>query len=244
MRRIELQSSYILHSRPYRETSLLLEVFTKEHGRISVIAKGIRRHKNPARALLQPFVPLLLSCAGRSELLSLKSFEPEMPMHILTGRRLISGFYLNELIVRLLHRFDPYEELFQNYREALLALESSNDAVQEQITLRLFEKALLKDLGYELPLCFEAETHAPIHPDCYYNFDPEKGAALLPNYSPDIMANKNIGMAKSIYSGKSLLAFAANDLKDPLTQKDAKRLIRQALTAILGEKPLETRRLL
>lgn len=265
MKRYDLQSSYILHTRPYQETSLLLEVFTREHGRFAVIAKGVRRQKNPARAILQPFVPLLLSCAGRGEILSLKSFDTEMPMHILQGRRLISAFYINELLMRVLHRFDPYETLFQTYHESLTALSNSSD---EQIILRFFEKALLKDLGYELPLMQEAITGAPIQDHHYYFFNPEQGPILVEDddkideESMSIVGGEPRGDAEGatrlaglrgprqgvhrqgVYSGKSLLALAANDLRDPQIQKDAKRLMRQALAAFLGDKPLESRRLL
>lgn len=233
MRRLHLQPAYILHSRPYQETSLLLEVFTQDFGRFGVIAKGVRRQKNPARALLQLFVPLLISCSGRGELLILKSYEMASKLPILSGRRIISAFYLNELLMRLLHRFDAHEELFQLYTETLIALEQ---ITCEQTTLRLFEKALLKMMGYELQLTRDTETDNVLSPEGFYIFDPERGPRQIGSITP-------LGHGTRTYSGKSLIALANDCLEDPAIQREVKHLMRHALQLRLGPKPLETRQL-
>lgn len=231
VRRIDFQPAYILHTRPYQETSLLLEIFTQDFGRFTVIAKGVRRQKNPARALLQAFIPLLLSCSGRGELLILKNYEPAAILHQLFGRRLISGFYLNELLMRLLHRFDAHEDLFQIYSNTLRELEHN---ACEQTVLRQFEKALLRTLGYELQLNRECETGLPVEPDLFYLFDPERGP---------IQMDRNAGRNEGVYSGKSLIALSNETLDDPGIQREVKHLMRKALKHRLGNKPLETRQL-
>lgn len=254
MHKIELEPAYILHSRPYRETSLLLEIFTSKLGRFSAIAKGVRgvrRPKSSSRALLQPFVPLLVSCVGRGELLILKHFEPVNSPHLLLGRRLISGFYLNELLMRLLQRFDAHEALFHAYVTTLQALAQESEEIKEgknsceQIILRLFEKALLKAIGYELPLTIEAEGQKPVLPEAWYLFDPERGPLIthISNPNSDISSRKP-SLNLKIYAGKSLLALANETIEDPEVQRDAKFLMREALKLHLGSKPLETRKLL
>lgn len=232
MHRIEFQSAYILHTRPYQETSLLLEAFTPDFGRISLIAKGAKRPKAHNRGALQPFVPLLISCVGRGELLTLKNFDSQTPHHLI-GQRLISGFYLNELLMRLIHRFDPHSELFLTYRETLLKLEQG---YPEEETLRLFEKKLLETMGYALQLTKDAETGSAVEPHQLYSFDPERGPTLI----QQISSSK---MHLSIFKGKSLLDFAEGKLTEISTLNDIKRLMRHALSIHLGSKPLETRRL-
>ncbi len=237
MHRFESQPAYILHSRPYRETSLLLEIFTLEYGRISAVAKGAKRPKARARGLLQPFVPLLIACVGRGELLTLSDFDSVGSFPLLTGRRLVSAFYLNELMVRLLHRGDTNQELYQGYEGAIQGLAAIHE---EQHVLRLFEKTLLKTLGYELQLVKEVETGDAVHPDRTYLYDPEKGPILV-----DIARqNSDHQQSNQFYRGKSLLALAAESLNDMVVLGDAKRLMRQALALHLGNKPIESRRLL
>ncbi len=230
MQRIEFQPAYILHTRPYRETSLLLEVFTSDYGRIGIIAKGVRKPKAKSRGLLQPFVPLLLSCVGRGELLTLKDFDAGGMVILLNGRALVSAFYLNELLMRLLHRWDAHQALFQSYGKALNELKIK----KEQEVLRVFEKSLLKALGYELQLIREVETGDLVESDKMYAFDPERGPILIKSQSGN----------KSLFKGKSLLALHQEALNDLTVLWDAKRLMREALAIHLGNKPLESRKLL
>jgi DNA repair protein RecO (recombination protein O) len=228
--RFECQAAYILHTRPYRETSFLCELFTAEQGRMSVIAKGVRRPKSRGRGLLQPFIPLMISCVGRGELLTLTDFDSAGVAPLLTGHRVISAFYLNELLFRLVHREDPNPDLFLSYKTALSELEKTTEV---QIVLRLFEKSLLKTLGYELQLLKEVETGAAIQASEYYRFDPARGP-LAVEYQP----------AQDVFLGKSLLALASGLLTDRAVLPDLKRLMRLALAPHLGSKPLQSRRLL
>jgi len=240
MRRFECQAAYILLLRPYRETSFLCELFTADYGRISVIAKGVRRPKSRGRGLLQPFIPLVISCVGRGELLTLTDFDTLCVAPVLTGRRVISAFYLNELIFRLMYREDPNPELFFCYQQALSELEKTTEV---QIVLRLFEKMLLKTLGYEVQLLKEVETGDPVRPEENYRFDPARGPILVET------DNLMVGVkSQDVFKGKSLLALAEGSLEkyleDVAVLSDLKRLMRLALAPHLGNKPLESRKLL
>lgn len=269
MMNIETKKAYILHSRPYRETSLLLELFTCDHGRINVIAKGVRAPKAKARGLLQAFVPLLISCGGKGELLTLKTFEAFGTPLNLQGRRLVSGFYLNELLMRLLHKEDAHPDIFDCYQNTLEQLNnfSEEKAIAStpeildtpvnstlktlQTILRVFEKNLLKGIGYALQLFKEVETGKPIKEDTWYFFDPERGplqveqnkqfeknTQLQPNNFRD-----NPGL-KMTFLGSSLLALANECFQTQAQLNDAKHLLRHALHLRLGVRPLETRKLL
>ena len=232
MIRIEFQPAYILHRRPYRETSILLDFFTPDYGRISAIGKGVRRPNSSTKALLQPFVPLLISCAGRGDLLTLKDFDANGPMSLLSGRRIMSAFYMNEILMRLIQRQDANPGLFQQYQHTLEALSSAQN---EQVTLRLFEKALLQALGYELQLTKDYETGHAVEENNSYLFDPERGPTLV----------QSKGKTANIFTGKTLLALAQGSLEaiDVALLNDAKRLMRLALAPHLGIKPLASRRL-
>lgn len=236
MRRFEGQLAYVLHTRPYRETSFLSEFLTKDYGRISVVAKGIRRPKSRGRGLLQPFIPLVISCVGRGALLTLTNFDAANVAPILTGRRTVSAFYLNELLFRLMHHEDPNPDLFDCYHKALSELET---ATEEQVVLRLFEKSLLKILGYELQLLKEVKTGEAICPEEAYLFDPASGPFLAArhHFASGIKS-------KEVFKGKSLLALAAESLHDEDVLSDLKRLMRLALAPHLGDKPLASRKLL
>lgn len=234
MLRIELQPAFILHGRPYQETSLLLEIFSEKVGRFCVIAKGARRPKSRARGLLQPFVPLLISCRGRGELLTLTGYEAYENALFLQGRSLIFAFYLNELLMRLMIRFDPHPELFHFYKASLNNLILSETGSEDnQITLRLFEKALLKEMGYEVHLTQEMDG-AVIEPDKFYHFNPEKGFSQATDEF----------LSESLFKGEHLLAFAKDQLKNGEELLTAKRLMRRAISVHLGGRPLESRRLL
>lgn len=224
--RVSLQPAFVLHHRPYRETSMLVELFTKEHGRISVIARGVRTQKSRIRALIQPFVPLLVSWQGKTELMTLGSIETNQTPIMLKGDCLLSGFYLNELLMRVLHKHDPHPELYTIYHETLLELQS--DQLQHK-TLRLFEKNLLEALGYGLQLQYDIE------PEKYYCFFPEQGFKIYQD-------NDDINQAL-IFPGKSLIALANETLADEESLRDAKRLMRLAFAPLLGSQPLHSRKL-
>jgi DNA repair protein RecO (recombination protein O) len=220
--RISLQPTFILHHRPYRETSLLLDAFSQEHGRVSLIAKGVRTVRSTSRGLLQLFSPLLISWQGRSELMNLSSVESQgVPIRI-QATALLSGFYLNELLMRLLPKYDPHPQLYTIYHNTLLELERGNS---QQKHLRLFEKKLLEELGYGLQF-------KELIPDQFYRFYPEQGFVLSENNDEGI-----------VFSGKNLLSLATEKLEDAESLRDAKRLMRLALHALLGPQPLHSRKL-
>jgi len=235
--RFEYQAAYLLHARPYRETSLLLELFIAEQGRLGVIAKGVRRPKSRSRGLLQLFVPLRVSCVGRGELLTLTDVDSAGVAPILTGRRLVSAFYVNELLMRLLHRGDPNPVLFSHYQDTLTELANMD---REQVALRLFEKALLKNLGYEVQLLKDVETGLAVQAEGFYTFDPALGPVLVDSIRP----NHALARSSYLFKGKSLLGLAEGQLQEPSVLSDAKRLMRMALAPHLGPKPLESRKLL
>ncbi|MDX1604937.1 MAG: DNA repair protein RecO [Candidatus Competibacterales bacterium] len=226
---VALVPAYLLHRRPYRESSWLLEAFSRDHGRVGLIARGVGRPGSPRRGLLQPFLPLLLSWSGRGELATLTAIESESRPRALSPARLLSGLYLNELLLRLLVRQDPHPGLFEAYRQALAGLA---DAADEEAVLRRFELRLLAELGYALTLTHELRSGRPLRPQQHYRYHPETGA------TPVTGAGEGI-----IISGHSLLALSRDELHEPSVRRDAKRLLRGALNLRL-ERPLHSRRLL
>ncbi len=228
--RVAGQPAYVLHSRAYGETSLLLEVFTRGHGRLGLIAKGARQAKSRLRALLNPFQPLHIGWAGKGELPTLIAAEAETALLGLNGETLFCGFYLNELLVRLLPRHDAHESLYDTYEVALQDLQTDG---QSETTLRLFEKRLLQELGYALLLEREAHTQVPIRPDGLYRYLPEQGP--VPAHGPAAP-----GM---VLRGASLLALAAGELHDAHALRETKQLMRTILNLYLDGRPLHSRKL-
>lgn len=223
---MQLQPAYILHSRPYRETSVILELFTQDHGRIAAIARGVRGVKSRFRGTLQPFTPLLIHHYGKSELTTLTHVEQSSVIGTLAAQALFSGLYVNELLVRLLHHGDPHPEVYQQYEHLIQQLVDQSSYVG---ALRLFEKRLLQMLGYALCLTVEASGNQPIESDADYHYDPERGPIRVTT------VNANT------FSGSSLLALAEENLASPQALRDAKRLLRSAIGSILGEKRLRSR---
>lgn len=223
--RIELQSAYVLHTRAFKETSLLLDCFTQEHGKLSLLAKGARRLKSPQKGILRPFAPLLVSWVGKSELKTLTHAELHGPLFSFTGDRLASSFYLNELLMRLLHPYVAFPELFTYYQATLNIL-----AVETNFTyaLRLFEKHLLQALGYELML-HQDERGDAIQAGASYRYTPEQGLSL-----------SGTGLLK----GRALLDLAADNLSDPKSCAQAKIILQAALKRLLGKKPIQAKFLL
>lgn len=231
MSNILLQPSYILHTRSYRDTSLLLELFTHDHGRISAVARGAKSAKSKFKGILQAFLPLVVSWCGKTDLLTLTAAEQNGLGHHLSGDALICGFYLNELLMRLLHRYDAHARLFIIYEQALIGLQEHQF---QQEKLRQFEKQLLIELGYALQLDREAHTGTLINPEQFYYFNPHEG--LFPCDSPQAK-----DQTKHIFLGENLLALHMNEFNKNLS--DAKRLFRIALSHLLGDKPIRSREL-
>src|SRR5882724_1983582 len=160
-----MDKGYVLHTYPYRETSLILQAWTEHHGRLGLVAKGARRPKSASRTLLVPFQPLVLAWFGRGELKTLKTAEPAAPARPLAGASLFSAFYLNELLLKLTHREDPHEGLFAAYDEAIAALRALGAPPSHrdiEPILRRFELRLLREVGYALELAHEMPGGAAI----------------------------------------------------------------------------------
>lgn len=223
-----LQPAWLLHRRPYRETSLLVEAFTPEAGRLALIAKGARSGRKGQAAILQPFQPLLLSWTLRGEVGTLTGAESRGQSVALHGTSLFSGFYLNELLMRLLARHDPHPELFDSYERTLRLL---GDGVQAEWSLRLFERDLLESLGYGL-LLEQSTAGEPIQAHTDYCYHLEHGPALAGEEARCLQL-----------SGAALLALASGELPDEQARREVKRLMRAALGLYLGNKPLQSREL-
>jgi DNA repair protein RecO (recombination protein O) len=228
-----LHNAFILHTRPYRDTSLIAELFTVDEGRLSVMARGVRSARTKQKSLLQPFTPILVAYAGRGELLSLRRLEPTGNAFNLPAQALFSGFYLNELLMRLLHRHEPHPNLFQAYLSTLKRLQMSvGQVIAIEQALRNFELILLHELGYGLALQKEA-TGVAILASQYYQFIPEQGLQVT-----DVNNN-----ASGLFSGASILALHQDQLIEKEHLLAAKRLLRMALAPLLGNKPLKSREL-
>jgi DNA repair protein RecO (recombination protein O) len=226
--RVNQELAYVLHHHDYGETSLLLEMFTRRHGRLGVVAKGARRARSPLRAALIPFQPLVMGFSGRGELPTLTAAEPAGAAPAIAGEALFCGLYLNELLLRLLHRHDPHERLFESYSEALGRL---GEGVDTESALRVFEKRLLEDIGFGLVLDHDVQDGAPLRPGQLYRYLPERGP--VPAHVAD-----NEGIA---VQGASLLALAREHLDDANELREVKHLMRALLARHLGERPLTSR---
>lgn len=227
---VTLQPAHVLHQRPYRETSLLLEVFSLDHGRVGLVARGARRPRSGLRGILQAFRPLLLSWVGRGELMSLTGAEPDGQAAALSGRGLLSGLYVNELLMRLLQRSDPHGGLYGSYRAALAGLAAAG---REERVLRVFEKRLLEAIGYGLVLTTDAGSGAPVKPDGRYRYQIEHGPVVD-------TSGRGTGIP---ISGQTLLALAEERLDSPGGLREAKSLMRHVLRVYLGDRPLASREL-
>ena len=226
---MSLEPAFVLHTRAYRNTSLLLETLTRSQGRLGLVARGVRRARSQAAALLQPFRPVALDWRLRGELGSLRQVEPAGQPFVLRGRPLISGFYLNELLLRLLARHDPHTGLFEGYLTALERL--AMPEFDEAVALRTFERDLLQMLGYGLPLTHELGG-ALLKPEQWYRYDPERGAE--PVQSPS--------GAGLMVSGATLIGLAQPTISAEIARA-SRGLMRAALQPHLGSKPLKSREL-
>lgn len=230
---VRLEPAYVLHTRAYRDTSLLIDFFTHQHGRIHAVAKGARGARSRYKGLLQPFVPLLISWSGQGELHTLCDAETQNGAYYFPGDKLLTGLYLNELLVRVLHRHDSHPDLYETYHQTLQKLSLQ---LSEQIILRIFEKKLLHELGYALPLTNESRTGIPIESEKYYRYEPGHGFDALIN---EHYINDNA----MIFSGRCLLALQHEEFSEQEILHETKRLMRLALAPLLGAKPIKSREL-
>ncbi|MBT9567115.1 MAG: DNA repair protein RecO [Thiobacillus sp.] len=242
--RVNNEPGFILHTYPFKETSVVAEVFTRSHGRVALIARGARRPASALRGLMQPFTPLLLSWFGKSELKTLHAAEWQGGIQAPQGRALMCGFYLNELLLRLLARGDAHELLYDCYLETFDQLSGvACSADDERATgfeqiLRRFEKNLLSEIGYGATFDVEADSGAAIEPARRYVFQPERGA-LLARHGTRVDDRPGCPV-----SGQTLIDLAADRFDSPTTLLEAKNLMRTLINHTLGAKPLYTRQLL
>jgi DNA repair protein RecO (recombination protein O) len=227
--RAQLQAAFILHRRPYRNTSLLLEVLVQEHGRLGLVARGAAAPRSRLKGLLQPFTPLLLSWSGAGDLATLTAAEETGRPFPLAPNRVLAGLYVNELLLRLLPRLDPHPDLFIAYSALLAELTVS---MSEEPPLRQFEKRLLDALGYGLTLDREAVSGALIVAEDQYCYVLDRG--------PLAAGRSDDGVP---ISGRGLLALRDGMLADPVVLREVKRLTRAALAEQLRGRPLKTREL-
>lgn len=258
---VVLESCFVLHQIAYRDSSAIVEVFSRHHGRVGLVARGIKSPKSKLRGLLQPFTPLLVSWSGKGDLHSLRTAEAQGRTIALPGMWLMSGFYLNELLMRLLMRHDEHEVLYSQYEAALVSLSaiSAHEHAEQknrehQRILRLFEKALLEELGYGLVLDHDVDSGDPIAAAGRYTYFLEKGPVLSSNHYSDRIGSDRIasdgiaehtdtayiGSGLSI-SGESLLSLARGELQQDDALRECKQLMRAVLAGYLGSKPLRSR---
>jgi DNA repair protein RecO (recombination protein O) len=227
-KRADHEPGYVLHTYPYKETSLIVEAFTRRHGRVALLARGARRPRSAMRGVLLAFHPLRLGWSGSAELATLITAEWGGGLQPLAGRGLMCGFYLNELILRLLPREDPHEALFDAYGEALARL-SAGDAFPA--VLRGFEKRLLAELGYAPVFDRDAATGAPIEPAGSYIYEPDRGPVRASH-------------GDLLISGRTLLDLAADDYSRSETRDEARYLMRALIGQRLHGQVLHTRSVL
>lgn len=229
-KRIQNQSCWILHHRPYRETSNIIDVFTKEFGRISLIAKGARSAKSKFRGLLRPFSPLSVSWISSSNLGTLIDMEVNGNPILLFGDSLLSGYYLNELIIKLLHKDDSQNEIFDLYTSTIIELSKTNNIAP---ILRNFEIDLLKLIGYEINLDSEYITGDPLEASNLYEYSPGLGFEKT---------KKKTGLM--IFHGDEIQLIKLKGFQSKNVLKSANRLLRNTIAFHLDGKILKTRKVL
>ena len=235
-KRVFQQPAYILHSRAYQNTSLLVDAFTANYGRIRFVAKGARRLKSAFAGKLQVFTPLLISWSGKGDLYTLNSAElasfrkNNSVTGALRGSALISAYYLNELLIRFVSLEDPHSDLFYYYVDTLDKLFYKQSI---ENTLRNFEKWLLEETGYSLVLTHDARTGKAVTEDQVYLYDIAEGPRIY-------KTNDNAGLQ---VSGKTLIELDRGSFSGKDTLRQAKQLMRMIIASHLGDKPLKTRKL-
>ena len=232
--KIHLEPAFVLHSRPYQETSLIIDFFTKSYGRLNAVAKGAKRPKSPLRSVLTPACKLVVSMTGKSELKNLSSVEIVDHFHLSDGISLNSIIYINELISKATEKEDPHENIFLEYEILLRNLNDSKGSEQLEKSLRNFELNLLQEMGYGIDLTREAESNMRIDSDTRYRFDPDKGFSSI---------NEDDSTQIS-FLGQDVLDFSQGQFEKKTTRDASKIIMRLALDYHLGNKTLNIRKYL
>ena len=228
--RVNLQNAFILHGRDFRNTSKLLDVFTLDYGRVTLVAKGARSARSKLHGLLEPFSPLLVSWSGKGDVQTLTGAESVKHAINLNRNQVMSAYYINELLQRLIIFHDPHPELFEVYKDALECF--ANEDIE--LVLRRFEKRLLSEIGYGLTLDADANNGTRLDKDKLYYYDLEKGPIHIHSDQVD---------GEFIIRGQSLLDLHNENFSCLQSKKESKQLMRIILSHHLGEKPLKTRSL-
>ena len=227
---IEGEPAYLIHQRPYSETSQIINLFSRHYGRVDVIAKGSKRPKSKFKSFLQPFSPILVSWSGRSQLKTLRSVDiSSSKQPNVSGKHLMSAFYLNELILSFLTTADPYPDLFDAYS---LAIENLSSADSSEIILREFEIELLTEIGYAINFRTEAMSSKKIEPNLLYRFVAEEG----------FVSSVTSSMRDTLIKGSVIHAIDQGDFSDPETLRIAKRIARKSIKYHLSGKELNTKK--
>lgn len=229
-KRVQDEPAFLLHHRPFRDTSRILDIISPNHGRLALVARGSRSAKSRLRGVLRPFLPLRLSWVIRSDLGTLTGAEMNGAPLSLHGDALMSGYYANELLLKLLHRHDPQAEIFHAYRRTIENLAASADVA---MPLRHFEMELLRLLGYALNLDHDTETRKPLLADSMYEYRVEQGPVLIGDHK-----------GAMVFSGQELTAVGNEDFDRPEILNCAGRLLREVISFHLGGKELKSRKVL
>lgn len=235
--RINLEPAFVLHTRPFRDTSLIVNIFSLNHGRVNLLAKGARSPKSPFRALIIPFMPLLLSWTGKTDLPILTKAENSKLQYILNGQNLVHGLYLNELLINLLEQHNSYPNLFAIYEETLHALQQKEPVER---FLRIFEKKLLKELGYGLDLDCVNEGFSVKESD-FYHYEFGRGFSVLTPHN--FLMKQNDSTLNNVYCGTSLVSLHEENLETKKALVDAERLLKSVLENLLGNKKIKSYRM-
>lgn len=232
------EPAFVLHAYPYRETSLIVEAFTLGCGRVAMVARGARRPRSELRGLLQAFQPLTLSWAGAAELKTLLKAEWRGGLPLPGGAALLCGFYLNELLLKLLAREDPHGALFGDYATALAALAADTTAPGQAAVLRRFELQLLAATGYAMNLTQDARSGGPIDPGRLYHYAPDLGPQAVSG-----RVAREPGASPLLVRGATLAALATGRYPDAELAAEAKRLMREVLDHRLEARGIASRRI-
>jgi len=225
--RVELTPALILHRRAWRDTSFLIEAFSREHGRIGLVAKGARRPKARLRGLLEPLAALQLSWSGRGELYTLTDADP-LRRHVLAGKALMAGFYASELVMRLTARDDPHARLYDSLSALLATLEDGAPAI---VALRFFERDLLDEIGYGVPLVSTSDDGEAVVAERRYLYHPESG----------LRQSRQTATAEEVaISGSAILALVQGRFVNRADVRAARDLMQAAIAPHLGDRPLKS----
>jgi len=220
--------AYILHTRPYKNTSMLVEAFCQQHGRLSFVVKGAKRKNSPMQGLIQAFTSLYIVWGGQGELKNLYKAEAISPHLSLNGDDLFAGFYINELIMYLLHKYDAHPELFLYYQQCLISLSEHQDIER---SLRYFELDLINELGYGVNFQLDGHSGEEVSKERLYQYDFEIGVSEYRGDDPSVLH----------ISGDTLHALAKRNLSTPAQKSEAKRLLRRILEYYLDGRPIRAR---